>query len=139
MGGTVLGPIFNFNKNVRRVDIEKARTKQVLYFYENAVLTAFREVEDALVEIETYKRQIRSVENRRDAAANANKLSNERYDKGVSSYLEVLDTERSLFQVELELSELTQQYLNSYVNLYKALGGGWVTKEEMELAETPPQ
>jgi multidrug efflux system outer membrane protein len=139
VGGTLLGPIFNFNKNVRRVDIEKARTKEVLYFYENAVLTAFREVEDALVEIETYKRQIRSVESRRDAAANANMLSNERYDKGVSSYLEVLDTERSLFQVELELSELTQLYLNAYVNLYKALGGGWVTKEEMELAENPPQ
>lgn len=50
----------------------------------------------------------------------------------MSSYLEVLDTERTLFNAELRLSELQQQYRNAYVNLYKALGGGWTTKAEME-------
>ena len=139
VGGTLLGPVFNFGKNVRRVDIEKAQTKQALYFYENAVLTAFREVEDALVEVETFKKQIEAVSNQQKAAANANMLSNDRYDKGVSSYLEVLETERQLFNVELELSDLTRQYLNAYVNLYKALGGGWITTEEMKLAENPKQ
>ena len=132
LGGSLLGPIYNFDKNIRRVDIEKALTKQALYRYENTVLTAFREVEDALVEIETYERQIASVENQLKAAKNANMLSNERYDKGYSSYLEVLETERSLFNVQLQYSELKQQYLNSYVNLYKALGGGWITKTEAE-------
>ena len=132
LGGSLLGPIYDFDKNIRRVDIEKALTKQALYRYENTVLTAFREVEDALVEIETYKRQIASVQNQLKAAKNANMLSNERYDKGYSTYLEVLETERSLFNVQLQYSELKQQYLNSYVNLYKALGGGWITKTEAE-------
>jgi len=50
--------------------------------------------------------------------------------KGVSGYLEVLETERALFDVELELSATTQEYYNSYVRLYKALGGGWVSREE---------
>jgi hypothetical protein len=50
----------------------------------------------------------------------------------VTSFLEVLDTERVLFSVALELSELNQQYLTSYVRLYKALGGGWLSIEEME-------
>ncbi|MBW2326883.1 MAG: TolC family protein [Deltaproteobacteria bacterium] len=48
------------------------------------------------------------------------------------SYLEVLETERTLFDVGLELSELKQQFYNSYVRLYKALGGGWLTKAELE-------
>jgi len=58
-------------------------------------------------------------------------LAKLRYDKGVSSYLEVLETERALFSAELEFSQLKQQYLNGYVKLYKALGGGWITKEDM--------
>ena len=134
VGGNLLGPIFNFNKNIRRVEIEEAKTREALYRYENTVLTAFREVEDALVEIETFRAQLASVETQQKAAKNANYLSNERYDKGVSSYLEVLETERSLFNVELALSELKQQYLNAYVKLYKALGGGWLTKAEMGAA-----
>lgn len=134
VGGSLLGPIFDYNKNLRRVELEEARTREALYSYENAVLTAFREVEDALVEVETYRAQLASVNNQQKAASNANELSKERYDKGVSSYLEVLETERSLFNVELALSELEQQYLNAYVNLYKALGGGWITKEEMAQA-----
>ena len=64
-------------------------------------MTAFREVEDALVEIETYKRQIASVQSQLKAAKNANMLPNELYDKGYSTYLEVLETERSLFNVQL--------------------------------------
>ncbi len=44
----------------------------------------------------------------------------------------MLETERSLFNVQLQYSELKKQYLNAYVNLYKALGGGWITKTEAE-------
>jgi multidrug efflux system outer membrane protein len=132
VGGSLLGPVFDFNKNLRRVEIEEARTQEALFGYENTVLRAFREVNDALVEIQTYKAQLGAVESQQRAAANANRLSKERYDKGVTSYLEVLETERSLFEVDLQLSELQQLYLNAYVNLYKALGGGWITKEEME-------
>ncbi len=136
VGAGLLGPIYEFGKNIQRVDIEKALTKQVLFQYENTVLNAFREVEDALVGIETYKRQIAAVGNQLKAAKNANMLSNARYDKGFSSYLEVLETERSLFNVQLQYSELNQSYLNAYVNLYKALGGGWMTPSEMGEAKT---
>ena len=132
ISGNLFGPIFNFNKNVRRVEIEEERTKQALLNYEKTVLTAFREVEDALIEVETYGEQVVAVKRKLSAAQNAANLSRERYDKGVSSYLEVLDTERTLFDVELELSQLRQQYLNAYVKLYKSLGGGWTAKEEVQ-------
>jgi multidrug efflux system outer membrane protein len=135
IGANLFGPIYNFNKNELRVVIQEERTKQALYQYENTVLLAFRDVSDALTEIQTYRKQISSTERRLAAAQNANTLGKLRYDKGVSSYLEVLETERSLFAVGLELSELTQEYYNSYVRLYKALGGGWISKEEMEQAK----
>ncbi|MCJ7684669.1 MAG: TolC family protein, partial [Desulfobacteraceae bacterium] len=138
VNGGLFGPIFEFYKNVRRVEIEEAKTKEVLYFYENTVLTAFREVEDALIEIDTYKKQMAAVERKEKAAKNAYRLAKLRYDKGVSSYLEVLETERSLFSAELELSELKQQYLNGYVKLYKALGGGWITKKDLNKGIVKP-
>jgi multidrug efflux system outer membrane protein len=141
IGGSLLGPIYDFGKNQRRVEIEEALTEQARYRYENAVLTALREVDDALVDIEMLRRQTAAIERRLKAAANANFLSKERYDKGVTSYLEVLDSERTLFEVELGNSERRQQLFNAYVRLYKALGGGWMTKEAMvqqeEEATTP--
>ncbi len=129
-GGRLLGPLVDFSKNKRRVEIEEEKTKQVLYQYENIVLTAFREVEDALIEITTYQDELAAITRQQKASKNANGLSKKRYDKGVSSYLEVLDTERTLFSTDLQLSQLQQQYFNAYVNLYKALGGGWENKTD---------
>ena len=138
VGGSLLGPIYDFGKSRSRVDIEKALTQQSRYTYEKAVLTAFREVDDALTDIDSLKRQTASVERRLKAAANANFLSKARYDRGVTSYLEVLDSERALFEVELGNSERRRQLFNAYVQLYKALGGGWLTKEAMTEAEVAP-
>ena len=135
LSGGLLGPLFNFNKNTLRVEIEEARTEQALYKYENTVLNAFREVEDALIEVETYKRQLNAKQRQFNAAKNAENLSQQRYDQGVTSYLEVLESQRSSFSAELELSEVKKDYLNAYVKLYKALGGGWVSVEEMHEAE----
>ena len=139
VGGGLFGPLFDFKKNIQRVEIEKERTQQALYRYENRVLFAFREVSDALNDIRTYKEQISTVERKLNAAENAAALSKMRYDKGVTSYLEVLDTERTLFDVGLEYSELKQQFYNAYVRLYKALGGGWLTKAEMEQTQNQPE
>ena len=129
--GGLFGPIYHFNKYKRQVDVERERTRQALLAYERAVLNAFREVEDALVEIDTYRRQLLSSEVKLKAATNAEELALIRYDKGVSSYLEVLDANRTSFSVALEASQLKQLYLNAYINLYKAMGGGWISKAEM--------
>jgi multidrug efflux system outer membrane protein len=132
LGGRLLGPIFDFDKNKNRVLVQEQITQQFLLEFENLVLTAFQEVEDALVEITTYRQELAAVGRQLVAARNANKLSRERYNQGVSSYLEVLETERRLFSTELTQSETKQLFLNSYVNLYKALGGGWVTAADRE-------
>jgi multidrug efflux system outer membrane protein len=64
------------------------------------------------------------------AASNAASLSKLRYDRGVTSYLEVLENERSEFEAQLVLTQTYQELLGSYVSLYKSLGGGWLTAEE---------
>jgi len=132
----LFGPIFNFNQDKMRVEIEKERTKQALYNYENTVLIAFKEVEDALNEVHTYRTQVSAVEKQFKAAKNAARLSKLRYDKGVTSYLEVLDSERTLFSAGLDFSDVKQQYYNAYVKLYKSLGGGWLSREEMKKTQT---
>ncbi|MBW2682159.1 MAG: TolC family protein, partial [Deltaproteobacteria bacterium] len=137
VGGRLLGPVFDFNKNKRRVEIEEQKVQQSLYHFENTVLNAFREVEDALIEIATYREELAAIDRRQKASKNANELSKERYDKGVSSYLEVLDTERTLFSADLQLSELQQLYRNAFVGLYKALGGGWADKADLEANGSP--
>lgn len=134
VGGDLLGPLFNFNKNRRRVQVEKAKTEAALYNYEKTVLNAFREVQDALVEIRTLHDELDARVNYVDAALNARDLSAARYDKGVTSYLEVLQTEQSAFEAELSYAKTYRELLEAYVEFYKALGGGWLSTEEEQAA-----
>ncbi len=134
-GASLLGPLFEFGKNKKRVEVERKKTEQVLYEYERTVITAFREVEDALVEIQTLKDELQARRDHVTAAQNAQYLSGERYNKGVTSYLELIESQRQAFEAELSLSETTQKLFNGYVRLYKALGGGWLSESEMQEAE----
>lgn len=139
VSGGVLGPIFNFNKNKRRVEMERQRYQQALMDYEQTVLQAFREVEDGLIGVSTYRTELEALNRQKMAAQNAALLSRSRYDGGVTSYLEVLDSERTLFNTELNASLTLRELLTSYVTLYKALGGGWISKEEKEADTTKPR
>ena len=135
VGGGIVGPIFQFGKNKRRVEIERQRFYQDSLNYVNTVLRAFQEVEDALIEIQTLNKESIARDRQMKAAENASMLSYERYDGGVTSYLEVLDSDRSKFNAQLAATEVYQLYINSYVFLYKALGGGWISEEEIKQAE----
>jgi multidrug efflux system outer membrane protein len=138
-GASLMGPLFEFGKNKRRVEVERKKTEQVLYEYERTVITAFKEVEDALVEIHTLKDELQARQDHVNAAQNAQRLSAERYDKGVTSFLELIESQRQAFEAELSLSETTQKLFNGYVKLYKALGGGWLSEEEMNAAQDQSQ
>lgn len=130
LGASLLGPLFNAGKNERRVEIEVARTEQLLNQYEQTILTAFREVEDAIVATFTYRDEYAARQRQVEAATNAANLSWVRYEGGMTSYLEVLDLQRSQFSAELQASAALQQQLASVVQLYKALGGGWPVAPE---------
>jgi multidrug efflux system outer membrane protein len=130
IGGSILGPIFNWGKNKRRVEIQQELAGQALQRYEQTVLNAFREVDDALIDIYSYRLEYEARLRQQKAAVNAARLSRARYDGGQTAYLEVLETERSMFNAELEASAVRRYLLSSYIYLYKALGGGWITPEE---------
>jgi multidrug efflux system outer membrane protein len=128
--GMFLGPLFNFGKNKRRVEIEIAKTEAALRSYENVALQAFKEVEDALITIQTLRLEQIAQKERVDAAMNAEYLSSERYDKGQTSYLEFLEAQRQSFDAQLSYAETRRNLLNAHIALYKALGGGWLSPEE---------
>ncbi|NOY49222.1 MAG: efflux transporter outer membrane subunit [Chlorobi bacterium] len=134
--GSLTGPLFNFGKNKRRVEIEKYNTEVALRQYENTTLQAFREVADALIAIKTLKAELEANKLRTTAAINAKKLSDQRYDKGQTSYLEVLEGQRQSFDAQLRYTQTQKELLDAHISLYKALGGGWISAQE-EAANNP--
>jgi len=120
-------PLFNMGRIRAGVESAEAQTLEAAIRYEQTVQQAFREVADGLVEHR--KRQEFRVEQEalvislRDAA----RLANIRYRGGVTSYLEVLDTERQLFDAELALARAQRDELLAVVRIYRALGSGWQT------------
>ncbi|MFR7965922.1 MAG: TolC family protein [Alistipes finegoldii] len=123
--GSLTLPVFNFGRLRRAEQAAMERYTQSALTYEQTVLTAFSDVEQALVAIATYRRQTERygelvLANDRIAA-----MTQALYRSGLSDYLDVIDAQRSLYQSQMEFVNLVaQQYIN-YVNLCKALGGGW--------------
>ncbi len=124
-GGGLFAPIFNSGALKAQAEAQRERTEQALLDYELTLQQAFREVEDALVAVRTFREEHAARLRQVTAARNAARLSQARYDGGVVDYLEVLDSERARFNAELDESATLQRYLNAIVELYKALGGGW--------------
>jgi multidrug efflux system outer membrane protein len=118
-------PIFTAGRIRGNVKVAEARREAALATYEQSIQTAFREVEDALVAIRKLREQMAAQETVAQAEHRRLQLVNTRYDQGVSSFLEVLDAQRQLFQAELDLASVRRAHLVAIVQLYKALGGGW--------------
>jgi outer membrane protein, multidrug efflux system len=128
-GADVTLPLFTAGAISGQVKAAEARQTQALEQYRKAVENAFREVDDALIggtkSREVVDARIRQVESLMVYARNARL----RYEGGYSSYLEVLDAERSLFQAQLYESQARAQALIATTTLYKVLGGGWAATE----------
>ena len=123
--GQLVGPLFRFGQNKRRVEAERAVAKQVGYEYEFTVLTAFAEVENSLASIRTYRNEFTARGTQVAATEKSLELSKALYDNGYTSFLQVLDAERELFSAQFDKSIALENQLISTVRLYKALGGGW--------------
>lgn len=134
ISANLLGPIFDAGRNKARVEVERARTEQLLNSYQLTILSAFQEVEDSLISIQTYREEANARDRQVIAARSAAELSRARYDGGVTSFLEVLESERSLFRAALLASSTRRLQLVSVVELYKALGGGWMPEQAINEA-----
>jgi len=125
IGPSIHVPIFEGGRNRANLKATEARYEQSIASYRGTVLNAFREVEDSLSDLSTLASQgeavARALQSARDTAA----LANERYQKGLSSYLEVVDAQRAALQAERQDTQLRGQRSVSTILLAKALGGGW--------------
>ena len=122
---SIFGPIFEFNRNRSLKRAQEYKLKEVTYQYEQTVLVAFTEVDNALYGYRSYSRQLEILNRQVAAATKALELTNARYEYGYTSYLEVIIQEDNLFEAELQRSFILQKKLTSVVNLYMSLGGGW--------------
>lgn len=117
-------PIFDFGRTQANLDVAKADRDIAVANYQGAVRTGFREVADALAARSTLDEQVAAQTALVEATRESHGLAKARYEKGVDSYLQVLDAQRSLYAAESGLIALRQQRLTNLVTLYKALGGG---------------
>lgn len=129
VGPSLAGPLLNAQILGFQQEATEAQARQALASYEQSILVAFREVEDALVAVRTAREQREAQAQQVEALRSALRLANLRYKGGLANYLDVLIAQRNLFEAELALTGTHRLHLVSVVQLYKALGGGWSPEE----------
>jgi len=125
---TVNQPIFTGGTLLGQLTVSEAQQKQALYGYQQTIQNAFGEVENSLVDQSKTREQVAAQRRQIEALGRYAHLARLRFDNGYTSFIEVLDAERSLFQAQLQLVQSQGQLYFALINLYKALGGGWVDK-----------
>ena len=125
VGPGFAGPLFNAQTLGFQQKAFEAQARQAVAHYEQTILVAFKEVEDALVAVTTTREQRKAQAQQVDALRSALNLASLRYKGGLANYLDVLIAQRNLFEAELALTGTHRLHLVSIVQLYKALGGGW--------------
>jgi outer membrane protein, multidrug efflux system len=124
--GSLAGPIFTFGLIEGQVAASEAQQRQLLANYERTIQNAFREVDDALIDNRKSRERLDAQDRQVAALNDYARLARLRYHGGFTSYLEVLDAERSLFNAELQRTLTQGEVFTALVNIYKSMGGGWI-------------
>ncbi|MBV9156806.1 MAG: efflux transporter outer membrane subunit [Acidobacteriaceae bacterium] len=119
-------PLFNAGQLRNNLRLTEAQEREAIANYRKTIQTAFQEVSSALADYEKNREQRSQEELLVKALQDTDRLSTLRYKGGLDSYLQVLDAERNEFSGELTLAQLRKNELLSIVQLYRALGGGWL-------------
>jgi len=137
LGGDVLAPIFTFGAIEGQVMSSEAAQREALYRYQQSIIAGFRDVEDALVAT-TKGREVQVAKGRRVSALQTYaQLAGYQYEAGTTSYLQVLDANRSLFSGQLDYVQTQAAVLTSLVDVYRAMGGGWLDIADQGTIEEP--
>lgn len=132
-------PIFTAGRNQANLEVSEVNKRIAAAEYEKSIQTAFREVSDSLVSRRTLVDQLNAQQAQVEAVSAQFKLSDLRYRNGVSSYLDLLDAQRTLFTAEQAVVQVRLALLQNQVNLYKVLGGGWSPEDDRAAVETVSQ
>ncbi len=129
IGPSVTLPIFEGYTNIARLEVAESRYQQMLEQYQQTILNAFREVADLLVALQSREEQMAHQRRQVQAAQDARGLAEIRYRKGLVTYLDVLDAQRTVLEAELVLVQTERARLTDMVALFKAVGGGWENEQ----------
>jgi multidrug efflux system outer membrane protein len=129
LGANLVGPLLDGGRYRARTAQAEAQARQAEALYQRAVENAFRDVSDALSNVRSAAESESDLAIRLDAARNALRLAQRRYEQGYSAYLEVLDAQRTLNDAQLTFIRNRQAYLSYTVDLMNSLGGGWSGSE----------
>ncbi len=127
IGPTISWPVFDAGRIRANIEIRNAQQEQVLRLYEKSVLTAFEDVENALVNYGNEQTRYRSLLEATAANRRAVDMADSLYTEGLVPFLNVLDAQRTLYSSENDLAQSEANLASNLVALYKALGGGWET------------
>ncbi|MGA9911136.1 MAG: efflux transporter outer membrane subunit [Paraburkholderia sp.] len=128
--GSLTVPIFTAGSISGQVSQAEAQQQQALLQYEESIQTAFQEVDDALIALQKSREQLVVQGRQVEALGTYARLARLRFEGGYTSYIEVLDAERSLFNAQLSYTQTNGLVFSSLIALYKAMGGGWVVQAE---------
>jgi len=134
--GSFTGPIFTAGAIAGQVKQAEAGQKAALLFYENAIQSAFSDVENALSSYQESVDQLQAQQQLVKALREYARLARMLYDGGYTQYLTVLYAEAQLFPAELNYAQIHGSALSSIVSIYQAMGGGWVNQAD-KLTEVP--
>ena len=135
LGPTVQWNIFDAGRIRANVKVQNARQEQALSSYEKTVLSAFEEVENALVAYAKEQVRRRELADAVKSSRESLRLANQLYSNGLANFINVLDAERSLYQAEDQLVQSDRAVSANLISLYKALGGGWETESKLAEAQ----
>jgi multidrug efflux system outer membrane protein len=125
VAGMLSGPLFNVGRTTGQYRASIAQWEQVRLYYEQSVLTALREVSDALTALTKLSDAETGQTTAVNALAEAVEHATNRYRQGLAGYYEVLEAQQQLYPAQTSLAQIRRSRLIAYVELYKALGGGW--------------
>jgi len=129
VGPSVTLPILDFGSLDAKIEIADYRAHELALTYKQTILTAVQQVDEADAAYRGFQQSLRSLDTALEAARQATKVATERYDRGLTDFLNVLDAERQQFALEQQRAQVVELAGDSFVALYKALGGGWPPNE----------
>lgn len=130
-------PVFDGGRNRANLALSKARYEEAVANHQARLLTALREVEDALSDVEQRQRQGEVQTQSQQAAARALLVAQARYERGVSTYLDVTDAQRTALAADRAAAQIRTQRLLGAVSVARALGGGWEQGEALATIARP--
>lgn len=138
-GGTISQPIFTGGSLVGQLAVAEAQQKQALLQYQKTIQTAFQDVNNALIDQVKTREQLAAQTRQLAALQGYARLARLRYTNGYTSYLEVTDAETKLFNAELQYAQAQGQLFSALINVYKAMGGGWIVEAEKLVSSMPQE